>query len=141
MDDFSGYNQIIYSYPNNTRLPLSSLGGLQLKDFSCSQTRDWKRMSLHRNQIESVPKDFVYTQLLSLILSENPLTYNVGWSFLTNLTALRVLDLSNTQIESVPTSVSQLEFLKLRCTCIRELPRDIGNLSNLQFLDIQSVNI
>jgi len=110
--------------------------GLQLEDFPRTQTRDWKRMSLHRNQIESVPENFPYTQLLSLILSKNPLTYKVGGRFLTNLTALRVLDLSNTQIETVPTSFSQLEFLKLRCTCIRELPREIGNLSNLQFLDI-----
>jgi disease resistance protein RPS2 len=130
--------------------------GLQLKVFPGSPPQDCKKMSLHRNQIASVPEDFPCTQLVILILSKNPLTRNVQGNFLNNLTSLRVLDLSNTQIESVPTSLTQLryldlsntqiesvptsftklEFLALRCTCIKELPKEIGNLSNLQFLDI-----
>jgi disease resistance protein RPS2 len=130
--------------------------GLQRKDFPRSQTQVCKRMSLRLNQVESLPDASLCTELVSLILSKNPLAYDVRGSFLINLTSLRVLDLSNTQIEwvptslthlrvldlsntqiqSVPTSLTRLQFLTLRCTCIKELPRDIGNLSNLHFLDI-----
>lgn len=128
--------------------------GSQLQSFTDSQ--HWQRVSVRRNQIESVPEDILSTQLVSLILSTNPLTCNVQGTFLNNLNSLKVLDLSNTQIESPPTSLTQLgvldlsntkinsvptsftrlKFLTLRGTCIKELPSQIGNLSALQFLDI-----
>lgn len=129
--------------------------GLGLRAFP-HRPQHCQRVSVRCNQIESVREDLLCTQLVSLILSTNPLTCNVQGSFLNNLNSLRVLDLSNTQIESVPTSLpelrvldlsntkiksvptsfTRLEFLTLRGTCIKELPSQIGNLSDLEFLDV-----
>jgi Leucine-rich repeat (LRR) protein len=113
--------------------------GQGIKDFPQTLTRSCKRISLSQNQIEYLPKDFLCPQLVSLHLFANPLTYNVPESFLINLTALRVLDLSGSRITSVPASLTQLtllEFLDLNKTLIKELPRDICNLSQLRFLNL-----
>lgn len=127
--------------------------GLQLRAFP-RNAQQCQRVSVRCNQIESVRKDILCTQLVSLILSTN-LNLN-SLSFLNNLNSLRILDLSNTQIESVPTSLpelrvldlsntkiesvptsfTRLQFLTLRGTCIKELPREIGDLSDLEFLDV-----
>lgn len=127
--------------------------GLQLTAFP-RNAQQCQRVSVRCNQIKSVRKDNLCTQLVSLILSTN-LNLN-SLSFSNNLNSLRILDLSNTQIESVPTSLpelrvldlsntkidsvptsfTRLEFLTLRGTCIKELPREIGDLSDLEFLDV-----
>lgn len=111
----------------------------QLEDFPHSRTQECERISLVRNQIEKLPDEFKCPKLVSLFLSENPLSSSVLESFLFNLHSLRVLDLSHTQIESVPSSVAQLqllEFLTLSSTNIKELPIEICSLSRLQFLDL-----
>lgn len=129
--------------------------GLGLRAFP-HRPQHRQRVSVRCNQIESVREHHLYKRLVSLILSTNPLTCDVQGSFLNNLKSLRILDLSNTQIESVPkflpelrvldlsntkiesvpTSFTRLEFLTLRGTCIKELPSQIGNLSDLEFLDV-----
>lgn len=61
--------------------------------------------------------------------------------FLVNLTSLRVFDLSGTTIESLPISLwhlRQLEYLGLEETLIKDLHEDICNLSQLQFLYLNS---
>jgi len=69
--------------------------GKQLQDFPHSQTQaDCKRISVCCNKIKSLPNDFLCAKLVSLVLSENPLSCNVLESFLINLTSLRVLYLS-----------------------------------------------
>jgi len=113
--------------------------GQQLQKFPHNGKQDWARISLFRNQIEKLPEDFICPKLVSLILSENPLIYSDPEGFLIKLNSLRVLDLSHTQIESVPTWVTQLtllEFLTLSSTNIKELPTAICSLSKLQFLDL-----
>lgn len=119
-----------------------SSAGLQLRDFPQRQSSDCKRLSLSRNQINHLPNDCRCPNLVSLILSENPIIYDDRLeSFLTNLKCLRVLDLSDTSIQSVPTSLAELtllEFLSLKKTLIRNLPKNICNLSRLQFLDLSS---
>lgn len=129
--------------------------GLQLPVFP-RNAQQCQRVSVRCTQIESVPKDILCTQLVSLILSTNLNLKSLSFlnnlnlnslrildlsntqieSVPTSLPELRVLDLSNTKIESVPTSFTRLEFLTLRGTCIKELPREIGDLSDLEFLDV-----
>lgn len=118
--------------------------GQQRKDFPHSWKQDCERISLFSNQIEKLPENFICPKLVSFILSENPLIYPVPENFLIKLNALRVLDLSHTQIESMPTSVTQLtllEFLTLSSTNIKELPPAICSLSRLQFLDLSDCKV
>lgn len=115
--------------------------GQQLQDFPNSEIEaECRRISLRRNEIESLPNDFrLCPKLVTLLLSRNTLSCNVPQSFLSNLTSLKVLDLSNTSIESVPTSLTQLEllvYLDLNYTLIKELPEALGQLAQLQYLNL-----
>lgn len=106
-------------------------------------TRNCKRLSVSHNDIEELPTDLeCSTQLLCLVLAKcNKLTKVPAASF-SNITSLKVLDLSCTLIESLPTSVGQLgelQFLNLTgCYLLKELPESICGLSRLQFLNLQS---
>lgn len=116
--------------------------GQQLQDFPHSEIEaECRRISLRRNEIESLPNDFrLCPKLVTLLLSENKsLSCNVPQSFLSNLTSLKVLDLSRTHIGSVPTSLTQLEllvYLDLSHTAIKELPEALGQLAQLQYLNL-----
>lgn len=100
--------------------------------------QDWKRISVYGNDIESLPeRELRCSEIVSLILTGNRRLREVPEAFLHNLTSLRVLDLSETQIESLPTTLwqlKQLAFLNLSSTEIEEIPEGIGNLSGLKFL-------
>lgn len=115
--------------------------GQQLQDFPNSEIEaECRRISLRRNEIESLPNDFrLCPKLVTLLLYRNTLSCNVPQSFLSNLTSLKVLDLSFTGIESVPTSLTQLEllvYLDLSYTLIKELPEALGQLAELQCLNL-----
>eukprot|EP00253_Pinus_taeda_P001156 PITA_01156 len=105
-------------------------------------TRNCKRLSVSHNDIEELPTDLeCTTELLCLVLANcNKLTKVPAESF-SNITSLKVLDLSCTLIKSLPTSVGQLgelQFLNLTgCYLLKELPESICGLSRLQFLNLQ----
>jgi len=103
-----------------------------------------ERISLSSYHIEKLLEDFMCPKLVSLILSKNPLIYPIPKKFLIRLNALRVLDLSHAQIESLPTSVTQLtllEFLTLNSTNIKELPLTICSLSRFKFSDLSDYKV
>ncbi|XP_077223469.1 disease resistance protein RPS2-like [Tasmannia lanceolata] len=122
-----------------------------------------ERVSLMQNEIEGLSISPNCPTLVTLFLQSNHNLRTIPSSFFQFMPRLRVLDLSHTDIESFPTSLSslvnlhalilgwcvklkeipplehlkQLQFLDLkRCNAIRELPQGIGELVNLKRLDL-----
>ena len=92
---------------------------------------------------EKIPENIGnLTSLKSLDLSNtqiSALPESIG-----NLTSLKSLYLSNTQISALPESIGNLTNLKnlyLRSTQISALPESIGKLTNLQYLSLISTQI
>ena len=92
---------------------------------------------------EKIPENIGnLTSLKSLDLSNtqiSALPESIG-----NLTSLQSLYLSNTQISALPESIenlTSLQSLYLSFTQISELPESIGNLTSLQSLDLESTQI
>lgn len=117
--------------------------GQHLRNFPREEvTRNCKRVSVGHNDIQDLPPHLECTELVSLVLSNNPNLAKVPAASLSNMMSLKVLDLSCcTLITSLPTSVGQLqqlEFLNLTgCYRLEELPESICGLSRLQFLNLQ----
>eukprot|EP01018_Ginkgo_biloba_P006690 Gb_18201 [translate_table: standard] len=115
--------------------------GQKLKKFPSEEeeTRACKRISLLCNDIESLPQSFTCPGLVSLVIAENSYLREILDSFLLNLTSLKALDLSKTNIQSLPTSwgqLQQLKLLRLKNTLIKELPESVCYLNRLEFLDL-----
>ncbi|KAL8193966.1 hypothetical protein R6Q57_026208 [Mikania cordata] len=115
------------------------------------------------NSIRSVPDYANCHKLSTLLLQRNPLSEKIPLSFFTQMQHLKVLDLSKTNIESLPESVStlcslralllsfsklkeipsltmlkDLRVLDLSYSMLRELPNDIDELKNLRRLDLSN---
>lgn len=117
--------------------------GPHLQNFpSEEETRDCKRISIFGSNVHDLPIDFKCPNLVSLWLMKNSRLLKVPEGFLSNLTCLRVLELSNSPIRWLPSSVGQLgqlEFLNLQhCRQLKDLPDSICNLSRLQTLNLTS---
>lgn len=127
--------------------------------------REWiengEWVSVMDNSICAVP-DYPNCQKLStLLLQRNPLSEKIPDSFFVHMQCLKVLDLSNTDIRSLPESVStlcnlralllsfsmlkelpsltmlkELRVLDLSHTLLKTLPHDIDKLNNLRRLDL-----
>lgn len=114
--------------------------GQNVRDFPVEEdTKGWARMSLMKNTLRSLPITFTCSSVLVLTLRVNPGIDAVPGSFLQGMPSLRVLDLSDTRITSLPSSIGdmkQLASLQLFRTGIRELPESIGDLNRLQFLNV-----
>ncbi|XP_073152656.1 disease resistance protein PIK6-NP-like [Henckelia pumila] len=54
---------------------------------------------------------------------------------------LKVLDIRGAPIDSIPTQVFQLKYLSLRSTNIKLIPKSIGNLENLETLDLKESEV
>jgi len=126
-----------------------------------------KRISFMNNKIMALP-DFVVqcSEASTLLLQGNLLLGSVPERFLQGFEALKVLNLSETSIRSMPLSLlqlgelralllggcryleellpleglSRLQVLDLSTTRIKELPRGMENLSNLKQLNLSSTH-
>jgi len=100
-----------------------------------------KRISVWGNYIESLPTmELKCPKLVSLFLGLNRPLKEIPEAFLLNFTSLRVLNLQQLPIKSLPTSLwqlTQLEYLCLSGTYIEDISEEIGNLLNLQFLNLR----
>lgn len=113
--------------------------GKRLEHFPYTEIKEGcKRISLYGNNITSLPStELICPNLVTLILTGNKGLKEVPEVFLLNLISLKVLDLSQTDIELLPRSLwqlSQLRSLNLSYTKIKELPQSVSNLNRLQFL-------
>lgn len=84
--------------------------GQMLQQFPEAEIKkDCKRISVYDNDIRSLPtRELRCPDLVSLILAKNLRLTELPEAFLRDLTSLRVLDLSFTQIESLPATLWEL---------------------------------
>ncbi|GJV38525.1 NB-ARC domains-containing protein [Tanacetum coccineum] len=79
--------------------------------------------------------------LSTLILQKNKNSEVIPRAFFKHMPSLRVLDLYDTRITSLPNSLLKLATLKVlylqKCVALVEIYREIGNLQKLKVLDIR----
>lgn len=115
--------------------------GEDLKHLPVGDCKDARRISLAKNDIEAINETMECSSLRILLLFENSKLKSISSSFFKELRHLAVLDLSRTQIKSLPSSVGNLQrlkFLNLSGTKIEKLPKFLSGLGSLQFLDVSN---
>ncbi|XP_062006456.1 probable disease resistance protein At4g27220 isoform X2 [Rosa rugosa] len=137
--------------------------GCELKNWPRIDARKgYSAISLLKNKICKLPEELVCSNLQILLLQDNASLNDIPNSFFQNQKELRVLDLSRTGISLLPQSISfltnlqalyldyckniidisvigklnKLEILSMRGNALKELPREIGQLTSLRMLDI-----
>ncbi|PRQ43897.1 putative toll-like receptor, P-loop containing nucleoside triphosphate hydrolase [Rosa chinensis] len=126
--------------------------------------KGYSAISLMKNKICELPEELVCPNLQILSLRQNANLNDIPKSFFQSKNELRVLDLSNTRISSLPQSIvfltnlqalyldycrnitdtsvigklNKLEILSMRGTALKKLSREIEQLTNLRMLDISA---
>ncbi|GLU15733.1 hypothetical protein SLE2022_322020 [Rubroshorea leprosula] len=109
----------------------------------CGWGNDIKKVSLMENNISKIPLELSpkCPTLSTLILSNNYNLSEIPESFFEGMPELKVLDLSETSIEALPNSISNLEKLssmRLRCCYkLRHLP-SLAKLIALKKLNLKN---
>ncbi|KAM9440966.1 E3 ubiquitin-protein ligase LRSAM1 [Clarias gariepinus] len=114
--------------------------------FSICKVLQKKVLILCGNELKSlVPKSCVITSLATikvLDLHENKLTSlpdDIG-----QLPSLQVLNAENNQIKTLPVSIGDLrnlQTLNMKGNCLRELPSSVGHMGSLRTLDLSENSI
>jgi disease resistance protein RPS2 len=103
------------------------------------------RISLMDNKLHTLPEKPCCSSLSTLFLQRNLSLRVIPESFFELMQKLRVLDLHDTRITSLPSSISSLTCLKAlylnSCKCLRKLPTEIKKLVCLEILDIRGTEI
>ncbi|KAH9715760.1 Disease resistance protein [Citrus sinensis] len=118
--------------------------GLRLLKFPSEQ--EWEenleRVSLMENEIEEIPSNMSpHCEILStLLLQRNKNLQRIPECFFVHMNGLKVLNLSHTDIEVLPSSISDLTNLRsllLRwCGRLKRVP-SLAKLLALQYLDLE----
>eukprot|EP01018_Ginkgo_biloba_P019072 Gb_40740 [translate_table: standard] len=99
-----------------------------------------RRISLMENCVRILPEQMNECPgLRTLLLSGNKEIAKIPSSFIRNLKSLRVLDLRDTSIKSLPKAVGNLKLLRVldvSGTDIERLPESVRGLRSLQVLDV-----
>lgn len=106
----------------------------------CWKEKRW--ISLVDSEMNALPEQPTDCSMLStLFLQKNPNLEVIPRAFFKDIQSLRVLDLYGTRIKALPRSLSKVATLKVlylqNCVDLDHLPRDIGNLLELEVLDIR----
>ncbi|GLJ10737.1 hypothetical protein SUGI_0134090 [Cryptomeria japonica] len=112
--------------------------GQSLTEFPKSASETSVRISLMHNRIRFLPEKFECRNLVSLLLSWNTFD-EIPEGFLEKLNMLKLLDLGDTRIKSLPKCIDQLKhllYLQLSNTRIEVIPHQTFELCKLQFLDL-----
>ncbi|XP_024188496.1 probable disease resistance protein At4g27220 [Rosa chinensis] len=142
--------------------------GFELKNWPKIDARKgYSAISLMHNNICKLPEELVCPNLQILLLQYSLSLHEIPKSFFRSQNELRVLDLSYTCISLLPQSISfltnlqalyldyclniidisvigklhKLEILSMRGNSLRELPREIGQLTKLGMLDVSAERI
>ncbi|PRQ35375.1 putative P-loop containing nucleoside triphosphate hydrolase, leucine-rich repeat domain, L [Rosa chinensis] len=133
-----------------------------LKDWPMDAHEGCSAISLIESNICKLPNKLVCSKLQILLLQQNACIIKIPKTFFQCPNDLRVLDLSNTGISSLPPSFSllttlqalqldncrylrdisilrklkKLEILSMRDCSIKKFPKEIGNLTKLRMLDL-----
>eukprot|EP00268_Persea_americana_P024175 TRINITY_DN2364_c0_g1_i8.p1 TRINITY_DN2364_c0_g1~~TRINITY_DN2364_c0_g1_i8.p1 ORF type:complete len:996 (-),score=146.65 TRINITY_DN2364_c0_g1_i8:514-3501(-) len=112
------------------------------------KNEEWEnvnRMSLMENEIVSLPERPNCPTILTLLLQWNRKLTTIPESFFDQMHALRVLDLSETGIKSLPHSICHLVNLRglylKYCQSLKTLPPEIGKLTRIEVLDAEGTSI
>ncbi|XP_060179925.1 disease resistance protein At4g27190-like isoform X2 [Lycium barbarum] len=132
---------------NSSRNEHNSLiqAGIGLTNISLKTSTYVKIISFISNKIERLPDSFIACpKTTTLLLQDNNHLEKIPHEFLLAFPALRVLNLSETSIRALPSSINslyQLHALILQnCKHLIELP-PIGDLHNLQVLDCDNTGL
>jgi disease resistance protein RPS2 len=103
------------------------------------------RISLMDTKLCTLPEKPCCKSLLTLFLQRNFSLEVIPESFFELMQNVRVLDLHDTRITSIPSSISSLTCLKAlylnSCICLMTLPTNIEKLKCLEILDIRDTGI
>lgn len=115
--------------------------GLLMRDWPEVENLDaCKRISLMYNDIHVIPEHPNCFRLVFLLLNMHPNTSGVPSKFIEKMAAHNVLDLSDTDIELLPSSLKCLTNLGTlhldRCRKLRDIGL-VGKLKNLRILVLQ----
>ncbi|KAM7478342.1 hypothetical protein LguiA_026555 [Lonicera macranthoides] len=103
------------------------------------------RISLADNNLRVLQECPNSPLLFTLFLQKNQNLNLIHIDFFRKLNNLRILNLQNTGIVSIPSSLLKLKNLKVfyvnDCTSLGELPPEIGELSSLEVLDIRGTRV
>ncbi|RWR83820.1 putative disease resistance protein [Cinnamomum micranthum f. kanehirae] len=112
------------------------------------EAEEWKnieRMSLMQNKIGNLPESPNCPTLLTLFLQGNKKLRMIPALFFEKMCALRVLNLSETSVNSLPHSICYLVNLRIfylkSCPKLRAIPPQIGAITGLEVLDAQDTRI
>ncbi|KAK8556114.1 hypothetical protein V6N13_070183 [Hibiscus sabdariffa] len=109
--------------------------------------KDWeraRRMSLIQVRLSTLPKRPQCCGILTLLLQESSLA-EFPREFFGYMCGLQVLNLHETRITALPSSICSLINLKglliINCSQLVQLPSQIGDLEHLEILDIHNTSL
>ncbi|KAL0413894.1 UNVERIFIED_CONTAM: putative disease resistance protein [Sesamum radiatum] len=101
--------------------------------------------NLVEQDLRELPEKLDYSNSLLLFLQRNRNLTLVHSSFFNSMPDLRFLDLSDTRIRTLPSSLftlSKLKVIMLRnCVSLDKLPTEIENLNHLEVLDLSGTEL
>ncbi|KAL3506839.1 hypothetical protein ACH5RR_032221 [Cinchona calisaya] len=131
------------SLGNHLLLPRA--GASLLKPPEDKEWEETEMIFLMDNGISMLPEKPNCPKLKRLFLQRNTRLTSIPESFFDSMPCLQVLNLSKTNIRSLPPSVfrlTRLQALILRhCQCLSEIPPEIGKLESIEILDINGTEI
>ncbi|XP_057781400.1 putative disease resistance RPP13-like protein 1 [Salvia miltiorrhiza] len=102
-------------------------------------------LSLVEKDLHELPEKPNYPNSLILLLQRNKRLSLIHRSFFDTMPDLSFLDMSDTKIRNLPSSLFELSKLKVlllrNCICLEELPHEIGKLRRMEALDLSGTEL